>query len=191
MLSVGPCSHNSCIHYVNGSFVTLCLFFVCWLKLKLKTDDKIVMRLWSLFGRKKNSFYNIVLEKEGFWARKLIFLPLLMKPTWQRMQRSECCSVGCINQWLKTEICSYLYLDATCAWPSPECHDSTSHPFLSPRSHNPRDMSPHPSKTVLLFEVTVPLVVGWFIYLFILVKIARTPTSYTGCLCACPNAVNI
>lgn len=61
VLSVRPCVHNSCIHYVNRSFVTLCLFFVRWLKLKLKPDDKIVMRLWSLFGRKKNSFYNIVL----------------------------------------------------------------------------------------------------------------------------------
>lgn len=79
------------------------------------------------------------------------------------MQTSECCSVGCINQWLKTEICSYLSLDATCAWPHPECHDSTSHHFLSPRSHNPIDTSPHPSKAVLLFEVTVPLVVGLFI----------------------------
>lgn len=119
-----------------------------------------------------------------------MFLPSLM---WQRMQRSECCSVGCVNQWLKTEICSYLYLDATCAWPSPECHDSTSHPLLSPRKPQPnRHVPSHPSKTVLLFEVTVPLVVGQsIVYLFTLVPIARTPPSYAACFCAWPNAVNI
>ena len=167
MLSVGPCSHNSCIHYVNGSFVNLCLFFVCWLKLKLKPDDKIMMSLWSLFGRNKNSLHHCPWKRkskqEGFWARKLIFLPLLM---WQRMQRSECCSVGCINQWLKTEICSCLYLDATCAWPSPECHDSTSHPFLSPRSYNPTDTSPPSFKdSIALWSDCA--ISGWFIYFYL------------------------
>jgi len=57
--------------------------------LKLKPDDKIMMSLWSLFGRNKNSLHHCPWKRkskqEGFWARKLIFLPLLM---WQRMQRS-------------------------------------------------------------------------------------------------------
>lgn len=66
-------------------------------------------------------------------------------------------------------------------------------PFPKPRKPQPnRHVPSHPSKIVLLFEVTVPLVVGGsLVYLFTLVPIARTPTSYAACFCAWPNAVTI
>lgn len=147
----------------------------------------------SYLGRKKVAFTTLSLEKGktnkkafelGSWcvaahvakdAEKWVLLSGMhqsMTENWNLQLFISGCYLCVAKSWMP-----WLHLP-----PSPK-----------PQKPQPnRHVPSHPSKTVLLFEVTVPLVVGRsLVYLFILVPIARTPASHAACFCAWPNAVNI
>lgn len=114
----GPCSHNSCIHYVNGSFVTLRLFFVCWLKLKLKPDDKIAMRPRSLVWEGKKIAVTTLSLNKGIANKKAFELG-----SWCTCLHS--CGKGCrevsaaqwdasINDWKLKPAVIYIWMLPVC-----------------------------------------------------------------------------
>lgn len=154
-------------------------------------------KLWwghgVLFRKKKSSFYNIVLEKrknkqEGFWARKLMFATHVVKDAEKWVVLSGV-HQSMTENWNPQLFIFGCYLCVAKSW-MPCLHLPPSPKPQKPQPN--RHVPSHPSKTVLLFEVTVPLVVGRsLVYLFILVPIARTPASHAACFCAWPNAVNI
>lgn len=156
---------HASIMWMDPSSLCVCFLFVDF---NWNLNQMTKLR-WVLFRRKKSSFYNIVLAKrkskqEGFWARKLMFATDVAKDAekWVLLSGMH---QSMTENWNLQLFIFGCYLCVAKSW-MPWLHLPPSPKPQKPQPN--RHVPSHPSKTVLLFEVTVPLVVGRsLVYLFI------------------------